>query len=161
MLTISEKSLDRLKDKIRKITKRNRGSSLESVISELNKILPGWVRYFKLAHAKTCLSKMDAWIRRKVRCYRLKQLKNVLTKAKTLMSLGVPEYQAWIIALSGKGYWRVSNSPQLHTAFNLAWFKEQGLYSLSEGYASLWKKNVKETAVYLGGTYEWCGRTGA
>jgi len=137
MLIISKKSLARLKDKIRHITRRNRGISLEGIISDLNKIIPGWVRYFKLAHAKTTLRSADKWIRHKIRCYRLKQLKRRVTKAKTLIAQGVPERQAWLISGSGKGYWRISCTPQMHTAFNLSWFKEQRLYSLSEVYMSL------------------------
>lgn len=137
MLVISEKSIKRLKDKIREITRRNRGVSLEQVIAELNKIIPGWVRYFGLAKAKTRLGRLDKWLRRKVRCYRLKQLKRVYTKAKTLISMGVPEWQAWTFALSGKGLWRLSGTQQMQMAMNLVWFEEQGLKSLLEHYMSL------------------------
>lgn len=67
---------------------------------------------------------------------------------KALKAAGVPEWQAWTLALSGKGLWRLSGTPQLHQMMNLQWFKEQGLKSLLEHYMSLWKKNVKETAEY-------------
>ena len=138
-MVISYKSIKRLKDKIREITRRNRGVSLEQVIAELNKIIPGWVRYFGLAAAKSCLGDLDAWLRRKVRCYRLKQLKRTYTKVKVLISMGVPEWLAWIFALSGKGLWRLSRTPQIHQAMNLAWFEEQGLESLLKTYMSLGK----------------------
>lgn len=134
---IAQKSLKRFKDKVRKITRRNRGVSLESVISDLNKIIPGWIRYFKLAKAKRHARSLDEWIRHKVRCYRLKQLKKTCTRAKTLISMGVLEWQAWTVSLSGKGPWRLSGTPQLHQALNLTWFKELGLYSLLDLYVSL------------------------
>ncbi len=137
MLIISDKSINRLKDKIRKITRRNRGVSLERVIAELNKIIPGWVHYFGLAKAKSRLRGIDEWLRRKVRCYRLKQLKRTYTKVKALINMGVPEWQAWIFSLSGKGLWRLSSLPQIHQAMNLVWFKEQGLKSLLKQYESL------------------------
>jgi len=103
----------------------------------LNGLLPGWVRYFKLAKAKKPLASMDEWIRHRIRSYRLKQLKRPFTKAQTLISMGISEHNAWLMAGSGKGYWRLSGTPQLHMALNLAWFKAQGLYNLSEGYASV------------------------
>jgi RNA-directed DNA polymerase len=139
-LVISEKSINRIKDKIRMITRRNRGVSLETIIVELNKIIPGWVQYFKLAQAKKLLTRLDEWLRRKIRCYRFKQLKKTRTKVKALKALGVVEWQAWIIALSGKGLWRLSGTPQLHQAMNLKWFKEQGLKSFLEYYESLISK---------------------
>ena len=137
LLIISEPSIKRFKDKIRVITKRNRGVSLEKVIAEINKITPGWVQYYKLASCKGKLEELDCWIRRKVRCYRLKQLKRTYTIAKTLESMGVSEGSAWRLACSGKGWWRLSNTPQLSTAMNLKWIDQQGLKSLLVTYKSL------------------------
>lgn len=136
MLLIAKTSIKRLKDKIRIITKRNRGVSLEKVIAEINKIIPGWVQYFRHASCKKLLESLDAWIRRKVRCYRLKQLKKPHTIAKTLIKMGVPEWSAWLVALSGKGLWRLSGTPQLNTAMNLKWFETLGLKSLLKIYMS-------------------------
>ena len=45
-LTIAPESLKRVKDRIREITRRKRGVSLEWMISELNSHLSGWVTYF-------------------------------------------------------------------------------------------------------------------
>jgi RNA-directed DNA polymerase len=63
-------------------------------------------------------------------------MKRTYTKAKMLISMGVLEYQAWIFALSGKGLWRMSAAPQLHSAMNNNWFKAQGLLSLERQYLS-------------------------
>ena len=73
---------------------------------------------------------LDGWIRRKLRCYRIKQCKRVFTLQQFLVKLGVKKWQAWIIALSGKGLWRKSGSPQVHQAMNNNWFEEQGLLIL-------------------------------
>jgi hypothetical protein len=137
MLVIARTSITRFKDKIRTITRRNRGSSLERVIREINLITPGWVRYFRHAKCASTLEKLDQWLRRKIRCYRLKQLKRSYTIATTLKKMGVPEWQAWIIARSGKGWWRRSSTPQVAMAMNLKWFKDQGVISLKEVYLSL------------------------
>jgi hypothetical protein len=57
---------------------------------------------------------------------------------KFLASRGIPKWQSWIISLSGKGYWRKSNSPQVAHALGIKWIDEElGLYNLSLNYARL------------------------
>lgn len=133
-LTIAEKSKERLKSKIRSLTKRNRGRSLQTIVAEVNAMLRGWLNYFKLAQCGRFLREMDAWIRRKLRCYRLKPCKRAFTMQKFLHGLGVAKWYSWILALSGKGLWRKSGSPQAHQAMNLKWFENLGLYSLVVNY---------------------------
>src|SRR6202140_480095 len=48
-LGISSKSIKRAKEKIRQITRRNRGVSLTLVIVELNLFLVGWITYYRYA----------------------------------------------------------------------------------------------------------------
>lgn len=131
-LTIAPKTLERLKDKIRQLTKRNRGRSLEQVIGELNSYLNGWINYFRLASAKSLLVDMDSWIRRKLRCYKLKQKKRGSSIIKLLMGLGVSEKEARQIGSSGKGWWRLSLTYAVHRALDNEWFKQQGLINLQD-----------------------------
>ena len=63
MLTISVQNLIRIKEKIRIITKRNRGRSLEQVVSELNPILRGWLNYFQNTKCAKIVHDLDGWIR--------------------------------------------------------------------------------------------------
>lgn len=134
---IAQDSIKRFKDKIREITKRNRGIAIERVIRELNMLMPGWVRYFKLARAKTRLFELDCWIKHKLRCYRWNQLKKSNTKMKLLMSMGVKRRQAAITAYTGKGVWRMSQSISVQQAFNNVWFQKIGLINLEKTYLSL------------------------
>jgi hypothetical protein len=136
-MIIAKTSVERFKNKVRIITKRNRGKEFASIINELNPLIRGWMQYFKLAACKSTTEKLDAWIRRKLRCYRIKQCKRTYTLVKFLISRGLPEWQAWIIALSGKGWWRKSNTPQVAQGMDLAWFEEQGLLSLRKIYMAL------------------------
>ena len=136
-LAIAPRSLGRVKKRIRQITRRNRGISLERMIGELNSYVTGWVTYFRYAACKSHLQRLDEWIRRKLRCVRLKQRKRTKSIADFLQGLGVPEWNAWILALSGKGWWRKSGTPQANQAMSIAWFRAQGLVSLSERYAEL------------------------
>jgi RNA-directed DNA polymerase len=136
-LVIAPRSLERVKRRIRQITRRNRGISLEQIIRELNSYVTGWVTYFRYAACKSHLQRLDEWIRRKLRCVRLKQRKRAKPVADFLQNLGVPEWNAWILALSGKGWWRKAGAPQAQQAMSIAWFRAQGLVSLSGRHAEL------------------------
>lgn len=130
-LGVARGSLQRLKIKIRGITKRNRGRSFEAIISELRPVLRGWLQYFRLSKSNRIMQDLDAWIRRKLRCYRIKQCKKVITLQRFLKKSGVATWQSWILALSGKGHWRKSGCPQVQQAMGLKWFEAQGLYNLA------------------------------
>jgi len=136
-LALAAKSLARVKERIREITRRNRGISLEVMIQELNSYLTGWVTYFRYAECKKHLQELEKWTRHKLRCVKLKQRKRPKPIADFLQSLGVPEWRAWLLALSGKGWWRKAGSPQASEAMTIAWFKKQGLVSLVDRYVTL------------------------
>jgi RNA-directed DNA polymerase len=136
-INISKKSEDRVKEVIRSITKRNRGRSLVLVISELNKKLGGWINYFKLIDRPEQLRDLDSWIRRKLRCYRLKQRKKYYSIVKFLLEHGVSARSAYNTAKSGKGWWRLSATPALHQSMSNVWFEKQGLINLEQRAMSL------------------------
>lgn len=136
-LGIAPKSLERAKDRIRQITRRNRGISLDRMVRELNSFLTGWVTYFRYAACKTHLTELDGWVRRKLRCVRLKQCKRSKPIADFLARLGVPRWSAWMTAKSGKGWWRLAGSPCATHAMNNQRFEELGLVNLVQRYATL------------------------
>lgn len=142
MLRIAQKSLVKFKEKVRVITKRNRGRSFAQIIAELTPVLRGWLNYFQYAQCHKLLQDLDGWIRRKLRCYRLKQCKRVITLQRFLENMGVKKWQSWILALSGKGFWRKSNCPQANQAMGNEWFEAQGLYNLTLNYERL--KNLRK-----------------
>jgi group II intron reverse transcriptase/maturase len=136
-LIIAKENVKRFKNSIREITRRNRGVSFEQIISELNPKLRGWFEYFKHTKSKGLFRELDAWIRRKLRCFRIKQTKRVIGLVRFLKKQGVVTYQSWIIALSGVGWWRKSSAPQIHQAMGNSWFDEQNLFNLSLYYEKL------------------------
>ena len=137
VLAIAPASVKRVKERIRQITRRNRGVSMETVICELNEYLSGWVTYFRYAQCRKHLKRLDEWLRRKLRCYRLKQRKRAKSIADFLMEQGVPEWRSWLLALSGKGWWRMSGTPQAHEAMPIQWFEKVGLINLTNRYLLL------------------------
>lgn len=134
-LGIAPKSLERAKDRIRDITRRNRGDAkVRQMIEELNSFLSGWITYFRFAEGRSHLERLGEWMRRKLRCVILKRLKRTKTIADFLRKLGVPQFQAWILALSGKGWWRKAGSPPAQHAMNKEWFAKQKLMDPAQWY---------------------------
>ena len=129
-IVVAEQSIKRLKDKVRQLTRRSRGKALSEIVKQLNQQLVGWVAYYCLTEWPSQLKDLDGWIRRRLRCYRLKQRKRSWPIAKYLMKLGVSMHVAWSTAGSSKGWWRLSKTPAAHQAMNKLWFVELGLASL-------------------------------
>lgn len=136
-LTIAPKSLERAQDRVREITRRNRGVSLEQQIQELNSFLTGWVTYFRHAKARSVLTGLGGWVRRKLRCVRLKQRKRAKSITDFLHGLGVPWPRCWTTAASGKGWWRMAHTPAAQQGMNNAWFQSLGLVDPLERYLQL------------------------
>jgi len=139
-LGLSEGSEGRLKQKVKQITQRRRGVSLGQILMELRKYLPGWLMYFKHALMRGKMERLDRWIRRKLRCYKLKQCKRVIGIVRWLRKQGVEETLCWRTALSGKSWWRISNSPGSNIGMNNQWFSKLGYYSLYDNYKALHRK---------------------
>lgn len=135
-LKVANQSLVKFKNRIRELTSRNRGRKLEHVIKELNQYLNGWISYFRLSANISVFNGLDSWIRRRLRCYRLKQRKRRYSVYKFLVELGVSVQNAWKLAKSSKGWWRLSLNPNIHTAMSNVWFDRSGLVSLEKKVAS-------------------------
>ena len=136
-LGISPPSVQRAKDKIRQITRRNRGVSLAQVIVELNRFLAGWITYYRYAACRYELQCLDEWLRRKLRCYRLKQCKRGKSVAGFLQRHRASPSLAHRVACSGKGWWRLALTRAAHQAMSAEWFASKGLVSLVLKYDSL------------------------
>jgi RNA-directed DNA polymerase len=126
-LGVAPQSQEKLKDSLRELTSRSAGQSQREVIEQVNQKLTGWIEYFQMARMKGFMQETGQWLRRRLRCLRLKQCKRTSAIARFLMSQGEAESSAWMLALSGKGWWRLADTPQAHRAMNLRWFRDTGL----------------------------------
>lgn len=138
-IRLAPKTIERLKDKIRQMTSRSRSVAMETRIEWLRQYLRGWMGYFQLIETPSILQELDEWIRRRLRMCLLKHWKKPRTKRRRLVVLGIPEEWARNISWSRKGYWRLSRTPQVNKALGLAYWRDQGLISLSETYRALRK----------------------
>lgn len=133
-LGLGEGSERRFKAKLKAITSRRRGISLGRMIKELKDVTRGWIIYYRSARMKSKMEQIDGWLRRRLRCFRLKQCKRTIGMVRFLIKEGVEKTLAWRLALSGKGWWRLSNSPASNIAMNRDWFNREGYQSLKVYY---------------------------
>lgn len=121
---LSDKTLRRVKARIRKITSRKRGRSLRQIIGELGIYLRGWLAYFGYATGDQ-FRLLQAWLTRKLRCYQWKQWGS--RGYRELRKRGVSRDLAWNTSKSAHGPWRLSMSPALSIALPTRYFVELGL----------------------------------
>lgn len=125
--SIAPTSRAKLKKRVRQLTKRNRGSSLGSVVSELRSYLLGWRGYFGFCQTPSVLRDFDSWIHRRLRCYAWKQWKTGKRRFAELRRLGIGKDLAAQTAGSRKRYWHISRSPALSMSLSRAYLTDLGL----------------------------------
>jgi len=136
-ISVSEQSLSRLKGKLRWMTRRRQAKPLSTCIEELNQVIRGWVYYYRMCSCKRHLETLDEWLRHRIRSIKLHQLKRAYPRVKFLESLGIKPADAWHTCKSGKGIWRLSNTPASKMGMSKRWFTQQEMLSFSEVYAKV------------------------
>jgi RNA-directed DNA polymerase len=105
---VAAQALDKLRDRIRQMTSRSRGRSLEQMTQELRSYVPGWNAYFRLAQTPGVMRALDKWLRHRLRAVQLKQWKRGITMFRELRKLGASVDQAAIVAGGARRWWRTS-----------------------------------------------------
>jgi RNA-directed DNA polymerase len=123
----SAKAHARFKQRVREITRRNRGHRVQDVIDELRRYVTGWLHYFGISDTYTALLELDEWVRRRVRLYYWKQWKQPRTRRRHLLALGIPREEVHMATRSRKGYWRMSANSIVQRALTNRWLHEQGV----------------------------------
>lgn len=124
---LADKTVDRLKARVRALTRRVRGVSLPQMVRELAAYLRGWRAYFGLCETPTILRRLDQWIRRRLRAVVWKQWSRPGTRFRELRKRGVNAKDAILTARSNRGPWRVTLTKALCWALPGAFFDSLGL----------------------------------
>ena len=135
-IRVAKRSLERFREKLRRLAKRTRPGKLEDIIQEINRYLIGWMGYFRLAETPSVYAGLDSWIRRRLRQMIWKRWKRGTTRYRKLRKLGVPEGRAGLGAV-GKSPWHMSKSPVINEALSNAYLHNSGLKSLKDRYQEL------------------------
>jgi len=121
---VHEKSLRRFRERVRAVTARDRGRSVESLIRELNDYIRGWWAYFRTGGSQTLCRPLNDWILRRLRAYVWTQWKLPRTKVRNLLARGVHPNWAKALGNSRKGPWRISKQSPLHQALPERYFTQ-------------------------------------
>jgi RNA-directed DNA polymerase len=124
---IAPKALLRCKRKIRELTRRTRGISVEQMTKELASYLRGWKGYFGFCETPSVLKGLDQWIRRRLRSLMWRQWKHSRVRFRQLRQRGVGRDLAAQTVGNRHSCWRLANSPALQLALPTAYFGSQGL----------------------------------
>ncbi len=136
-LRVHPQSVKKFKNKVREITGRSNGWSIQWRKRRLNALIRGWVNYFRLAKMKTLLQELDGWIRRRIRMVTWKRWKKSSTKYENLKKTELDERSAWYLAHTSNKYWYVSGSPWMQIAIPNKMLETAGYLTLSGCYANV------------------------
>jgi len=136
-LRIASKSIERLKAKVRELTRRGRSMNLQERLQVLSRYLRGWMTYFALTEAPSVLRELDKWIARRVRASVWKTWKRTRTRIRKLRSLGAREDRVMQTANCRRGPWYIAGGSTLNAALSTAWLREQGLLKLQDRWLQL------------------------
>jgi len=122
---VHEKSLRRFHEKVRALTARSRGRSLQGIIGELNTYLRGWWGYFHIGKSQNLTRPLNDWILRRLRAYVWEQWRLPRTKVRELLARGVHRRWAYAFGNSRKGPWRISKQSPVMAALPESYFTQK------------------------------------
>ena len=127
---VARKALLDFKARIRQLTRRSGGRSVEQVVQQLRPYLLGWKAYFGLAQTPGVWRELDEWLRHRLRAIQLKQWKRASTIYRELKRLGASETVAKRVAANSRRWWR-NSAMSLNNVLTIAYFDRLGLPRLS------------------------------
>jgi len=128
-IRIGNKARIKLKDKVRRLTKRNNPLSMYQILQDLNKYLRGWIGYFRIQQFRKILGELDGWVRSRLRSMQLKKWKNPRKFQRIMIKSGfkAPEARKVWIKMNK---WQSVFRKEVRFTLNLKWFRMQGLIFL-------------------------------
>jgi RNA-directed DNA polymerase len=136
LIRVANRSLERFREKLRRLTKRTRSGKLEEIVQQINQYTMGWMGYYWQANTPSVFEGLDSWIRRRLRQMIWKRWKRGTTRYRELVKLRVPRGRAGLGAV-GKSPWHMSKSPVVNEALSNAYLRNSGLKSLKARYQEL------------------------
>jgi len=144
-LVVSEKSWEKLKQKLKTITRKTTPMSFDERIEKLNEVQRGWANAFRMASIHGKLKELDGWLRNRLRYCIWHHWKKPEKKRRSLIRLGVDPEHAYQWSRSRMGGWRIAQSPILGTTITIDRLKKRGYVSLLEIYSKIGLPSIKGT----------------
>jgi len=130
---IAPQALTRFTSRVRTLTRRTAGVSLQQAIDRLSIYLTGWRGYFGFCQTPELLRNLEGWVRRRLRCLAWTQWRTGRRRYTALRRYGIgPSLAATTTAAARRhGPWRLSRHPALQAALSNAFFAASGLPTLA------------------------------
>lgn len=139
-LSIARQSWKRVREKIKLITRKIYPILFEERILRLNRLMWGWVNYFKYGTGYEKFKYLDSWIRCRLRYCIWKSWKKPNRRYRAFRQLGLPHNKARQFCYSRLGGWRIACSPIMGTTVTEARLQLRGYQSFSSYYHKLKSK---------------------
>jgi hypothetical protein len=136
-LVATDKSWQRLKRKLKAITKKSVPSSFDERIKQLKAVGRGWLNYFRMASLVGKLYDIDCWLRNRLRRCIWHYWKRPERKRKNLMRLGISRGQAYAWSRTSMGGWATAQSPILVTTITVKRLMQRGFEPLLDYYRKI------------------------
>lgn len=127
---VAAKPLQNFKARVRQLTRRSGGRSMDEVVDKLRPYLRGWKAYFGMAQTPGVWRELDEWLRHRLRAIQLRHWKRPRTIYRELKALGASEDVANQVAGNCHRWWRNSNGA-LKRLLTIAYFDRLGVPRLS------------------------------
>ncbi|CAM5294767.1 hypothetical protein ECAE60S_04216 [Eoetvoesiella caeni] len=127
---VAFKALATFKQRVRQLTRRSGGRSMQQVVDRLRRYLLGWKGYFRLAQTPKVWRTLDEWLRHRLRAIQLKQWKRSKTMFRELRAMGAPVWIAQHVAANSCCWWR-NSAKSLNGVLTIDYFDHLGLPRLS------------------------------
>ena len=128
-LRVSPKSFNRLKRKIKEITRKTLPWSLTQRLTKLENLTRGWINYYRFANIVGKLRDLDTWARNRLRYCIWKHWKKPNKRMRSFIRLGVPKRQAYAWSRSRMGGWAIAQSPMMKTTVTIKRLQIKGYVS--------------------------------
>jgi RNA-directed DNA polymerase len=123
---VAAKAMATFKARVRKLTRRSDGRSLQQVVERLRSYVLGWKSYFRLADTPKVWRELDQWIRHRIRAIQLKQWRRGRTAYRELQARGARPDVVLLVAGNMRRLWRNSGTP-LNGVLDLNWADQLGI----------------------------------
>ena len=127
---VAGKALRMMKERVRRITRRNGGRSIEQVAEELRAYLVGWREYFRLADTPGLFGELDGWLRHRLRALHLKHWRTGPVIYRELRARGLTQHQAAQVASHARSWWG-NSAHGINRAFPIRYFDQLGVPRLA------------------------------
>jgi len=127
---VAAKALHAYKIRIRQLTRRSGGRSMEQVVERLKAYIPGWKAYFRLSQTRRVFEDLDKWLRHRLRALHLKQWKRRERIIEALLRLGASPSDAQAVAANSRCWWKNSQM-RLNRALPISYFDRLGVPKLA------------------------------